>query len=158
MLLVRSRLQKRNLRERRTNTFIDGLGREVYFRGWNFSGESKNPKTGFKPFATLEEAEAGLEVLKEYTGSNVIRFLVSWEGNHPAVDSIDYAYLDSITQQIKAAIDLEMYIMLDWHQDLFSRHIPDGANGAPKWIVDGMDLPEGGCGKPCLIWVTELFH
>ena len=41
--------------------FVDGLGREVYFRGWNISGAVKLKSMGFKPFKTPEDAAWALK-------------------------------------------------------------------------------------------------
>jgi endoglycosylceramidase len=56
-------------------------------------------------------------------------------------------YLDQHLAMIKEAIKLDIQIIIDFHQDLFSRYIDPVGDGAPKWVVDGMDLPGKGCGK-----------
>ena len=45
--------------------FVDGLGREVYFRGWNISGAVKLKSMGFKPFKNQRDTASGLEDLKK---------------------------------------------------------------------------------------------
>ncbi len=147
------------------HTYRDGLGREVYFRGWNVSGSVKLADKGFKPFKTTEDAEKGFRLLREYTGANIARFTVGWEGTHPNVDIIDYLYLDAIVQQAKQAIANGVYVFIDYHVDLYSRHLftanmPHTGNGAPEWIIRGSEYPPSGCGIICFAWsqnnVTNL--
>lgn len=147
------------------HTYRDGLGREVYFRGWNVSGSVKLADKGFKPFKTTEDAAKGFRLLREYTGANIARFTVGWEGTHPQVDIIDYLYLDAIVQQVKQAIANGVYVFIDYHVDLYSRHLftahmPHTGNGAPEWITRGSEYPASGCGIVCFAWgqnnVTNL--
>jgi hypothetical protein len=140
--------------------FKDGLGREAYFRGWNVSNESKGAP--FLPYGNndFDHYKDHLLNLKKRNGSNILRWLVSWDGIHPQVDVIDYNYLRKIVKSWKYAMSLGFYILIDYHQDLFSNHINDGSNGAPKWVVDGMHLPPGKCAIPlvgCLSWAMNYF-
>lgn len=135
----------------------DGLGREVLLRGWNVSGETKLAEAGFKPFKSAADARASLQLLRERTGANVIRFLISWEGTNPQVDQIDTAYLDAITAQIREAAALKIYVLVDWHQDLFSRHLFNydswhTGNGAPLWVTKDQGYPAEYCGMVCASW------
>lgn len=135
----------------------DGLGREVLLRGWNVSGETKIAEAGFKPFKNTDDARASLRLLRERTGANAIRFLISWEGTTPQVDQIDTAYLEAITAQIKEAAALQMYVLVDWHQDLFSRHLFNydswhTGNGVPLWVTMDQGYPEEYCGMVCASW------
>ncbi|TGL21251.1 glycosyl hydrolase family 5 [Leptospira bourretii] len=137
--------------------FVDGLGREVSFRGFNISGNMKLAQHGFKPFANESDAEIAFTRLGKTTGSNIIRYTIAWEGVHPAVDTIDYNYLDAVINQIKKATAKRMYILLDYHQDLFSRHLFNKnswhtGNGAPAWITKGGSYPTEYCGFICASW------
>lgn len=135
----------------------DGLGREAVLRGWNISGETKIAEAGFKPFKNLDDAKAALRDLRARTGANVIRFLISWEGVNPQVDSIDATYLAAVTEQIREATQLGMHVLVDWHEDLFSRHLFNAdswhtGNGAPAWVIRGGDYPQEYCGIICAHW------
>ncbi|MDF3821350.1 cellulase family glycosylhydrolase [Leptospira sp. 96542] len=137
--------------------FIDGLGREVNFRGFNVSGTVKLAEHGFKPFRNDSDAEIAFQRLAKTTGSNTVRFTVGWEGIHPAVDTIDYSYLDAVIAQMKKAIAKRMYILVDYHQDLFSRHLFNKdswhtGNGAPLWVTQGGSYPKEYCGFICASW------
>lgn len=138
--------------------FKDGLGRERYFRGWNFSNSFKGPP--YYPNVSLDEIDIQLKTFKERNGSNIIRYLILWAGVHPQVDVIDYAYLQKTVQVLKKIISREMYVLLDWHQDLFAiggdgKYSP--GDGPPEWIVQGMHLPPGSCGLICLAWSQNYF-
>ncbi|MGJ4789891.1 cellulase family glycosylhydrolase [Leptospira koniambonensis] len=141
--------------------FVDGLGREAYFRGFNISGNTKMLSDGFKPFRNTADAENAFSLLGKTAGSNMVRYLIAWEGVHPNVDTIDYAYLDTVILQIKAAIAHRMYILLDYHQDLFSRHLFNKGswytgNGAPSWVLPSGSYPQESCGI-CFTWGQNLF-
>jgi len=95
--------------------FKDGLGREVYFRGWNVSGASKS--SPFLPYhnRSFEHYKEKILELKKKNGSNILRWLVSCDGVHPQVDVIDYNYLKKITESWKYAISQGFYILIDFH-------------------------------------------
>lgn len=138
-------------------TYRDAHNREVVLRGWNISGETKIAEAGFKPFKNVADARASLQFLRERNGANAIRFLLSWEGTNPAVDTMDEAYLAAITAQVREAVALKMYVLLDYHEDLFSRHLFNAeswhtGNGAPEWIIRGGNYPQEYCGMVCVHW------
>ena len=147
--------------EIRDKVFKDGLGREIYFRGWNVSGTVKLVESGFKPFLNEADADNSFRLLKKTTGANAVRFTIGWEGVHPAPDTIDYNYLNDIIAQMKRAIHNKMYIMIDYHQDLFSRHLFNQdswhtGNGAPAWVTPAADYPDEYCGIICAAWSQNL--
>jgi aryl-phospho-beta-D-glucosidase BglC (GH1 family) len=114
--------------------FRDSFGRYVHFRGMNLSGSIKFPHTEnfpdlgqqvsyvAKPFP-LEEADKHFSQLQRM-GVNSLRFLVSWEAIQPdGPDEFDEAYLDYVDELIVRARAYGIYILLDMHQDIFSRHL-----------------------------------
>ena len=130
--------------------FRDSLGREVLLRGYNVTSRTLVTRGGLTPFTDLEQARTLTDRLRQRTGANVARFLISWEGTHPEVDRIDTDYLRTITEQIQVLTDRGIYVVLDYHQDNFSRHlVPHGhGDGAPAWVTPG--LPRRPCGPPCV--------
>ena len=130
--------------------FRDSLGREVLLRGYNVTSRTLVTRGGLTPFTDLEQARTLTDRLRQRTGANVARFLISWEGMHPEVDRIDTDYLRTITEQIQVLTDRGIYVVLDYHQDNFSRHlVPHGhGDGAPAWVTPG--LPRRPCGPPCV--------
>lgn len=137
--------------------FKDGLGRERSFRGFNVSGEVKLAESGFQAFKSVADAKASFDLLGQKTGSNIVRFTIAWEGLHTGPNTIDYNYLDSAIAYMKEAMRNDMYVLLDYHSDLYSRHTftqdsNDTGNGAPKWAVHDINGKDD-CGLPCqLTW------
>ena len=130
--------------------FRDSLGREVLLRGYNVTSRTLVTRGGLTPFEDLDQASTLTDRLRRRTGANVARFLISWEGAHPEVDRIDTDYLRTIAEQIQVLTDRGIYVVLDYHQDNFSRHlVPHGhGDGAPAWVTPG--LPRRPCGPPCV--------
>ncbi|MBS2029261.1 MAG: cellulase family glycosylhydrolase [Deltaproteobacteria bacterium] len=104
----------------------DELGRVRLFRGANVSGRSKLPP--FLPF----DAPAAFDPLARW-GWNVVRLLVIWEALEPERGTYDDAYLAKIQALAKAAGERGLHVIIDFHQDLFSRAL--GGDGAPGWAL-----------------------
>ena len=137
--------------------FVDGLGREMNLRGFNVSGEVKLVENGFQPFANVGDAKESFGLLGKQTGSNMVRYTVGWEGINPAAGVIDYDYLDNSISYMKEAINNGIYVLVDYHSDLFSRHTfkadsKDTGNGAPAYVIPPV-IGKDDCGLPCdLTW------
>jgi hypothetical protein len=140
--------------------FRDSLGREITLRGFNVSGSTKLTESGLLPFRNTADAVRSATAMRELTGANAIRFLISWAGVQPAPGTIDTGYLDRALAQIRAFTDRGIYVLLDYHQDLYSAHLfdPDSwytGDGAPKWIIDAGDYPDESCGI-CILWGQNM--
>lgn len=140
--------------------FRDGLGREVHLRGWNVSGAAKHVETGFKPFRSVADAANTFDSMGEKTGSNVVRFLLAWEGVNPAAGQIDTAYLQQSVAQMREAIRNRMYVLVDFHQDLYSRHFFNTnswhtGNGAPRYVIRNGNVGKEYCGIICASWAQH---
>ncbi len=116
----------------------DGHGRYVFLHGVNVSGSSKTPariEGGVpsyvgKPFA-LSEAHAHFARIRSL-GFNAVRLLVLWEAIEPVRrGEYDGAYLSYVREVVKAAGDEGLYVLLDMHQDMFSRHLSVKFNASP---------------------------
>lgn len=138
--------------------FVDDAGRKVLLRGVNLSGSSKMPtrpngathlKTDFhdhkevsfvgRPFP-LEEADEHLQHIKHW-GFNAIRFLVTWEAiEHAGPGHYDTEYLDYVEEVLKIVDSYSLHVIIDPHQDVWSRMC--GGDGAPGWTFEvvGIDL------------------
>ncbi len=137
--------------------FRDKLNREVNFRGYNVSGSAKLIDQEFKPFKTTADAVNSFNLLRKQAGSNVVRFLVMWEGVQPDQNVIDYSYLDDIVEQTKAAIENGIYVMYNYHFTNYSRYLFQSTNeftgnGAPKYIIDGDNYSRSNCPLCVLSW------
>ena len=130
----------------------------VSFRGFNMTGSSKFEEYDFKPFKdkemTLTISNATNKPLGGISSDGFSAGLGSIEVLTPLTTTI----LRSHVEQIKDAISRGVYILIDFHQDTFSRYV-GGSNGAPKWIVDGMgELPEKKCQViKCFVWSMHYF-
>ena len=113
----------------------DHFGRIRLFRGVNVSGKSKLP-----PFLPLE-TPSQLSPLQSF-GFNVIRLLVIWEAVAPQRGAIDETYLEKLSAFVEEAERLGIFVLIDMHQDLFSRE--HGGDGAPAWAVKHDGKPASG--------------
>ncbi|WP_086825650.1 cellulase family glycosylhydrolase [Allokutzneria sp. NRRL B-24872] len=141
---------------RTVHVFRDQLGREVVLRGFNVSGTTKLNEHGRLPFASVADAARSATSMRDETGANAVRFLVAWDGVQPAPNTIDTAYLDRATAQIREFTRRGVHVLLDFHQDLFSRDLFNKdswytGNGAPKWVIDAGKYPQEHC-VACVTW------
>ena len=115
----------------------DELGRYVFFHGVNASASAKFPANenqqtfvindadGIpsyvgKPFP-LADADRHFRQLHDL-GFNSIRLIMTWEAVQPeAPGKFDQEYLDYIQQIVAKANEHHVYVLMDMHQDLFSR-------------------------------------
>jgi len=136
--------------------FIDEAGRTRILHGVNLSGSSKVPteppgdthlpgslaekrNVSFigRPFP-LEEADEHFGRLKHW-GLDFLRFLVPWEAiEHDGPGIYDDAYLDYLEAVLEKALEYEIDLFIDPHQDVWSRF--SGGDGAPAWTFEAAGL------------------
>ena len=138
--------------------FKDEAGRTVILRGVNLSGSSKVPvrppgathlpdslderkDISFvgRPFP-LEEADEHFSRLKRW-GLDFLRFVVTWEAlEHEGPGIYDEACIDYIAAVLEKAAEHDINLLIDPHQDVWSRF--SGGDGAPAWTFDvaGLDI------------------
>lgn len=167
--------------------FIDPSGRTMFLRGINLGGSSKVPysprmgshvQDGFyngkdisfvgRPFP-LNEADTHFRRLKEW-GFHFLRFIVTWEAiEHEGPGIYDTDYLDYIEAVISKANEYGLNVLIDPHQDLWSRHT--GGDGAPIWTMEvagmnprnfhetGAAFVHNVCGDPYpqMIWFSNYY-
>jgi hypothetical protein len=140
--------------------FEDGYGREVVLRGFNVSGEAKLDENGGLPFASTADARTSAAAMRRLTGANTVRFLLSWAYAEPTPRHLDQGYLGRAAEQMRAFIDQGFTVLVDYHQDLYSRYLFNSdswysGDGAPKWVVSAGGYPKEFCGI-CLTWGQNL--
>ena len=118
------------------------------------AGNSKVPD--FMPI----DDPALLDPLQEW-GMNVIRLLFTWEAYEPTPGEYNQEYLDYYSRVIDWAAQRGIYIIVDIHQDSFSRFSNNGCGeGFPEWAI-GPDIPHDtpdGTEEGCKNWgVTMIF-
>ena len=133
----------------------DEQGRILILRGVNLGGSSKIPSNrnkgpGFlsdpasvsfvgRPFP-VKAAEEHFERLKA-NGLTFTRLIITWEAlEHSGPGIYDEAYIDYLEKILIAAEKKGVSILMDPHQDVWSRWT--GGDGAPAWTLEklGMDL------------------
>ena len=136
---------------------VDAAGRTVILRGVNLGGDSKVPypsggthhPTDFsdhrsvsfigRPFP-LAEADEHFTRLRHW-GFNCLRLITTWEAiEHAGPGQYDAAYLDFYAELCERAGQYGLYVVVDFHQDVWSRM--SGGDGAPGWIFEhlGIDI------------------
>jgi endoglycosylceramidase len=128
--------------------FIDPAGRVVILRGVSLACAAKVP-----PFQAIT-APSDLDPLP-WLGFNVIRVLFVWEAYEPFPGCYDEQYLARVAAVAVAAWERGLYVIVDFHQDGFSRYVSRGCGcGFPAWAVSPLArqaLPNNNPGRS-LFW------
>ena len=129
----------------------DQQGRSVLLRGVNISGDSKVP-----PFMPLTDASM-LDPLPGW-GINTLRLLFTWEAFEQQPCQYSDSYLDYYQQVVRWAEERGLYVIVDFHQDAYSRYSIDGCGeGFPEWAVySGISRHEPDNGEACEGWGTKM--
>ena len=134
----------------------DAHGRYVMFHGVNLSGSNKVPVitgTGAGDFTYIGKPFSMADAQKRFkelrgAGFNVVRLMVMWEGVEPRKKGVyDQKYLAYVRDLVKMAGKYGIHVLMDFHQDMFSRHLkvyfndrPDDVEstakpGSVEWIM-----------------------
>ena len=135
--------------------FKDEYGRTIILRGVNLGGDCKVPypdggtyvPTDFsdhravnfinRPFS-LDKVDEHFTRLKSW-GFNCLRLLTTWEAiEHKGPNEFDTEYLDYYAKLCKRADDHGLYVVVDFHQDVWSRM--SGGDGAPCWLFEKIGI------------------
>ena len=111
--------------------FVEGNGATVILNGINHV--VKDPVRGY----LHEDDEQLFKQFKKW-GFNCIRYGIIWDGLEPEPGVINEKYLREIDKRVKWAADNDIWLILDMHQDLYSRKYSDGA---PLWATFDDNLP-----------------
>lgn len=118
--------------------FKDESGREVFLRGINFAADAKfpyheNSDSFVNSPVPLSEADTHYQRLRDL-GFNCLRYIYTWDAlEHAGPGQYDEEYIDYTIKMLQKARDYGFYIIMDPHQDVWSRH--SGGSGAPLWTL-----------------------
>ncbi len=128
--------------------FRDSKGRLVYFRGVNVGSNAKLP-----PFLPFDDPK-WWDLLASW-GYNMVRLTIFWEAIEPEPGVYDQEYLDKIKEMVDEASSRGIYVLLDMHQDQYSRCLK--GDGAPYWALPKMVNPEDNSGIAGKYWFSSYF-
>jgi Glycoside hydrolase family 5 C-terminal domain/Cellulase (glycosyl hydrolase family 5) len=134
---------------------VDEHGRRIILRGVNLGGDCKVPYpdggTNFasdfadhrevsfvgRPFP-IAEADEHFSRLRAW-GFNCLRLLTTGEAvEHRGPNDYDTEYLDYFAELCRLAGDYGFYVLVDFHQDVWSRIT--GGDGAPCWLFEKVGI------------------
>ncbi len=114
--------------------FVDAAGREVVLRGANAGMRSKMPP--FFPFDPEPDFDSALEKFADTynsLGFNAVRLLIIYEAAEPVRGWYDEDYLVKYDKMVKAFAERGIRVIVDSHQDIFSRRFC--GDGFPDWAI-----------------------
>jgi len=115
---------------------VDALGREISIRGINarveglFDVTFDDGRIPLEPIPAFTQEDA--EAMVRY-GFNVLRLPINWSGLEPHEGQFSDIYFQKLDEVIGFARNAGLYVLLDFHQDAYSKEI--GEDGAPLWAI-----------------------
>ncbi len=105
----------------------DAQGRALQLRGFNI--KTRDP---------LADASDDLLAAGQQRGFNLLRLSIYWDQFEPAQGQYDQTYLDAVQTVLDRAAAHGIYVVLDFHQDVFGAKFGD--HGVPLWAThdDGL--------------------
>jgi endoglycosylceramidase len=91
-------------------------------------------------------------------GVNTLRLLFTWEAFEPNRCDYETAYMQYYEQIVDWAAQRNLYVIVDFHQDAYSRFSIDGCGeGFPEWAVTSeVDVKTPDNGEACSGWGTKM--
>lgn len=131
--------------------FVDPQGGDIVLRGFNLSGAHKVP-----PFLVNQDPQLFGKLTK--LGVNVVRLQFNWEAFEPQPGVYDENYLDNYANVVARAAASQVYVLVDIHQDGFSRWALDGCGeGFPQWaMAPGVRQSPPDNGTACESWPVKV--
>ena len=123
----------------------DQLGRFIILRGVNYNvfGDYWQANANIPTTKSYEENDLRLMAAN---GVNCIRLIFNWSNLEPVRGQYNQAYIQELKNFIETAAKYKIYILLDMHQDAYSKFIfslasencenpLNGWDGAPEWAI-----------------------
>jgi endoglycosylceramidase len=114
----------------------DAEGRIAVLRGVNaridgvFDVQFDDGRLPLEPLPALEADDCRR---MRALGFDLLRLPINWSGIEPAQGVFDEPYLDRVDAAVSCAADAGLYVLIDLHQDAYSKNI--GEDGAPLWAI-----------------------
>jgi alpha-glucosidase (family GH31 glycosyl hydrolase)/beta-glucosidase/6-phospho-beta-glucosidase/beta-galactosidase len=115
---------------------FDAHGREIILRGVNariqgvFDVSFDDGREPLEPIPSFSQADT--EAMQKI-GFNLLRLPINWSGIEPTPNTYDQDYINHIKNVLDLCDQAGIQVMLDMHQDAFSKEI--GEDGAPLWAI-----------------------
>ena len=106
----------------------DEKGRALILHGINSSNSAKKSDDNM---SWVKEKDV-IQETKEF-GMNAVRLLIFWSAIEPEKGVYNEKYLEEVAKRVKWYTDNGAWVVLDMHQDLYSKSV--GGNGAPDWAT-----------------------
>jgi hypothetical protein len=114
----------------------DEYGRQWFGRGINARVQGLFDVTfadGRQPVETIPPFDQTDVQGMAADGFNMLRLPINWSGLEPAQGQFSQTYLARLSQVIGWCRDAGMYVLVDFHQDAYSKEI--GEDGEPLWAI-----------------------
>jgi len=119
-------------------TIHDDMGRVLILRGFNYANDHKFPDETTGEFLPSWASPQDFVTMAAW-GFNSVRLIITWEAVEPERGIYDEVYLERIRDRLDWAQATGQWVIIDMHQDLYSRTF--GGDGAPLWAVFTDGIP-----------------
>jgi endoglycosylceramidase len=116
---------------------VDAEGRVIFLHGVNarvngvFDVSFSDGRTALEPIPDFKAEDAAR---MRSMGFNALRLPINWSALEPTESGgFAEAYLDTVAAAVKLASAAGLRVLLDFHQDAYSKEI--GEDGAPLWAI-----------------------
>ena len=138
--------------------FVDEYGRTRIFSGINF-GCKNILLSDYEALPNVELTIKQMLVNIRSKGINIIRLMMNWSLLEPKPNCYNQKAFDDIANVLDIAKELDMYVILDMHQDLYSTFQKKPSkrvfgDGAPYWACDTNGARHR---QPRIIWASGYF-
>jgi endoglycosylceramidase len=123
---------------------VDQRGREITLRGVNARAAGIFDvifDDGRLPLEAIPTFDADDAARMRSFGFNLLRLPINWSALESEQGRYSRDYLDRIAAVVKDCAKSDVLVILDFHQDAFSKEI--GQDGAPRWVLDLLLGPNG---------------